>query len=104
MGKSLGHAASATWAALAIVALGCGRTSLDVPTGHGANLTTVVAADMDGDGKRDLAVAGPSSGVAVLRNQGDGTFALLGPVSGGSGSLGTFAAVDLNGDDKKVSR
>jgi hypothetical protein len=64
----------------------------------------VVAADLNGDGKLDLATANANSqNVSVLQGNGDGTFAAAttyatgqGPYSDTSG----IAAGDLNGDGK----
>lgn len=55
------------------------------------------AADFDGDGMPDLAVASNSGSVAVLRNDGQGGFTPAGSYGVGSGADGIVAA-DLNGD------
>ena len=55
-------------------------------------------ADLNGDGKADLAVAS-GTGVSVLLNNGNGTFGA--PASYGSGTNPvSVAAADLNGDGK----
>ncbi|HEX8104778.1 MAG TPA: VCBS repeat-containing protein [Solirubrobacteraceae bacterium] len=65
------------------------------------NPTAVVAADLDGDGDRDLAATDQiHDAVVVLRNAGDGTFAFADgslPVGDAPDSM---AAGDLNGDAK----
>jgi hypothetical protein len=65
--------------------------------------TWVIAQDLDGDGKVDLAasnagVTGVSPGVSVLKGNGDGTFqtAVFYPEEGGN----FVAAGDFNGDGK----
>ncbi len=60
----------------------------------------IIAADLNGDGKPDLVVA-LANGVAVLLNNGNGTFAS--PVIyniGSSGGVLAVAAIDLNQDSK----
>ncbi|MCW3004238.1 MAG: repeat-containing protein [Conexibacter sp.] len=91
-------------------ARGAGMPPFDAPTvlSVGAGVTdprSLVAADLDGDGRRDL-IAGDRNGddgrVTVLRNTGDGTFAvpLGGPYdSGVTGTgVGSVAVGDLTGD------
>ena len=64
----------------------------------GASPVSVAMADLNGDGKADLAVAS-GTGVSVLLNNGNGTFAT--PASYGSGTNPfSVAAGDLNGDGK----
>jgi hypothetical protein len=64
----------------------------------GVSPTAVTMADLNGDGKPDLAVAS-GTGVSVLLNNGGGTFAA--PASYGSGTNPlSVAAADLNGDGK----
>src|SRR5208337_4462471 len=58
----------------------------------------LVAADLNGDGKQDLAVAGyGSSQVGVLLGNGDGTFQAATSYSVGGGPVGITAG-DFNGD------
>ena len=64
----------------------------------GASPVSVAMADLNGDGKADLAVAS-GTGVSVLLNNGNGTFGA--PASYGSGTNPvSVAAGDLNGDGK----
>jgi hypothetical protein len=64
----------------------------------GASPVSVAMADLNGDGKADLAVAS-GTGVSVLLNNGNGTFGA--PTSYGSGTNPfSVAAGDLNGDGK----
>ena len=57
--------------------------------GVGSNPMSVCAADLDGDGDSDLAVANYSSNnVSILKNNGDGTFAAA--VNYGVGSYPLF--------------
>jgi outer membrane protein assembly factor BamB len=60
----------------------------------------LVAADLDGSGRPDLAVAeSGGSGVRVLRNDGAGTFTEVAPLATGSLPWG-IAAGDVDGDGK----
>jgi hypothetical protein len=64
----------------------------------GPSPVSVAMADLNGDGKADLAVAS-GTGVSVLLNNGNGTFGA--PTSYGSGTNpSSVAAGDLNGDGK----
>ncbi len=70
------------------------------PLSHGAY--DVVAADLDGDGDRDLAASNSNGNyvgttVAVLRNNGDGTFQPAQTFPAGGPSTGVVAG-DLDGD------
>ncbi len=60
---------------------------------------SIALGDLDGDGHRDLAVAGSSSvgPVGILRNQGDGTFTPHASLDVGGDALGV-ALGDLDGD------
>jgi hypothetical protein len=67
------------------------------------NAVRLVAADLNGDGKPDLAVAlqhfsSPKKGLAVLLGNGDGTFQT--PITSDSGDRYDITAADLNGDGK----
>ena len=65
----------------------------------GGNSNGIVAADLNGDGKADLAMQPPSSGAVVYAlSNGDGTFAAPKTVSGGSS--GGFTVGDIDGDGK----
>ena len=53
--------------------------------------------DVDLDGDLDIVLAGDSSEPVVLRNNGDGTFAVINPFNGVTG-LKAFASADIDGD------
>ncbi len=55
------------------------------------------AFDVDLDGDLDVVLGRPEDDPLVLRNNGDGTFALLQPFKGVKG-LASFAAADIDGD------
>jgi hypothetical protein len=84
------------------VLLGNGNGSFGVPLSYptGASPYAVVAADFNGDGNQDLAVAsGDGNNVSILLGRGDGTFATA--VNYGAGFYPDgIAAGDLNGDGK----
>jgi hypothetical protein len=69
--------------------------TLSVPGGFGTGAHSLVAADVNGDGRQDLLVASSSS-VSVFLSNGDGTFAA--PVTAPLGGTATDLAVaDLRG-------
>jgi len=66
----------------------------------GTNPSSLVAADFNGDGKLDLAVANyDTNNVSILLGNGDGTFQSATNFSAGSGPSSVVVA-DLNGDGK----
>jgi hypothetical protein len=70
------------------------------PEDAGNSPSSLTAADLDGDGDQDLAVANQQSGnVTILRNNGSGNFGepASSPVPAGTFPQG-IAAADLNGD------
>ena len=77
--------------------------SVAYPTGKssdGQGAAAIVAADLNGDGKIDLAVASADhDAVSVLLNRGDGTFAAKVDYPTSKSPLSIVAA-DLNGDGK----
>lgn len=67
----------------------------------GDSATHVTAADLDGDGDQDLAVANYGGGVKILRNSG-GVFGGTAPlVPTGGGKCNVIVASDLDGDGDK---
>lgn len=62
-----------------------------------AAYTGAWAVDIEADGDLDVVMGQPSGLPAVLRNNGDGTFAVVHPFAGVSG-IQQFAWADLNGD------
>ncbi|MGA2696256.1 MAG: FG-GAP-like repeat-containing protein [Terriglobales bacterium] len=84
------------------VLLGNGDGSFQSPAFYaqsvfGLELSGIVIADFNGDGKPDLAVA-TGSGVAVLFGKGDGTFGSAAYFSPGVGN--SIVSADFNGDGK----
>ena len=70
----------------------------------GTNASYVAVADLNGDGKADLAVTNqsdsrPNPNVSILIGAGNGSFSNTGPLGVGSGPL-SVAAGDVNGDGK----
>lgn len=70
----------------------------------GTNASYVAVADLDGDGKADLAVtkqsdSRPNPNVSILLGAGNGSFQNIGNYGVGSGPL-SVAAGDVNGDGK----
>ncbi|MDE3057337.1 MAG: VCBS repeat-containing protein [Bacteroidota bacterium] len=70
---------------------------VDYATGSNTFPSSVTAADLNGDGAMDLAVADYSNTVSVFKNNGDGTFAAKVDYKTGSHPSPVIAA-DLNGD------
>lgn len=73
----------------------------------GASYTSFAVADLNGDGKTDLAMATITGVVTIALGNGDGTFSLLPNTAVPSATFHTFAAgagsvaaADLNGDGK----
>jgi uncharacterized protein (TIGR03437 family) len=82
-----------------VVALGNGDGTFQQPAApRGVYGTTLVALDLNGDGKLDLAQADGSL-VAFYISNGDGTFQALPPLSLGAAFAPTVVA-DFNGDGK----
>src|SRR3989304_8196514 len=74
----------------------CFNAAISYAAGDGPS--SVFAADLDGDGDQDLAVANAfSNNVSVLKNNGDGTYAAAVNYAAGDGPVSTFAT-DLDGD------
>jgi uncharacterized protein (TIGR03437 family) len=95
------------------VMLGNGNGSFQAPSANLLNSSTlalnVVAADLDGDGRPDLAVAAvegadgtgtPTSALVILHGNGDGTFHTIGnyPLQASSAVLGATVVADVNRD------
>jgi hypothetical protein len=78
---------------------GDGTFAPAVPYAAGDYPTKVAAADLNGDGKVDLAVASYDESVSVLLNQGNGTFAPAVRYAVGGDAI-SVAAAELNGDGR----
>jgi hypothetical protein len=63
----------------------------------GTTPNAVVAVDLDGDGKIDIAVANQSGTISILLGNGDGSFLPANTFSAGT-QINSVAAADLNGD------
>ncbi len=72
------------------------ETKLDAATIHGT-YTGAWAFDFDLDGDLDIVLGVPQGEPVVLRNNGDGSFAVAHPFKGVDG-LFSFAAADIDGD------
>jgi cytochrome c peroxidase len=68
--------------------------------GAGATPEAVVAADLSGDGKPEIAVANGDGTVSVLRNRGDGSFSSLVSYPAGS-KPSALVAADVDGDGRR---
>jgi hypothetical protein len=81
-----------------VVLLGNGDGTFGAPQTFAVDpgATSLIAADVNGDGKKDL-VVGTLAGVDVLMGKGDGTF---GPAQALPVGQGLVAAADLDGDGK----
>jgi hypothetical protein len=95
-----------------------GVVSVFIPTGQNTDLSklyqpradyacgptprAIAAADLDGDGLEDLAVAnGPALTVTLLRGNDDGTYATLAPKPcAAKGPVNTVRLLDLDGDGR----
>jgi hypothetical protein len=76
------------------------NTTLSVGSGPGSGPTSVVAADINGEGKPDLISANSIDGtLTVLTNNGSGGFGSNATLVVGSGPL-CVAATDINGEGK----
>jgi hypothetical protein len=67
----------------------------------GANALHATVADLNGDGKLDIAVAATSGSIAILLGNGDGTFSAGSTITTGLGQNPvSVIAADFNGDGK----
>ena len=89
---------SYVWTFTVAVNDSAGTLVLDSVYPAGSGVSSVYAADLDGDDDLDLAVADPASdSVTILLNNGDGTFAPHSASPAGDGSYCVYAA-DFDGD------
>jgi Tfp pilus assembly protein PilF len=74
------------------------HTGLPAAIVHG-NYTGIWACDVDLDGDADLLLGVAGASPVALRNNGDGTFAVLRPFAGSEGAVSfAFADIDADGD------
>ena len=68
----------------------------------GKEIVSVVAADFDGDGRKDLAYYGRPAGIVILRNEGQGKFAapIVKELGEGVSAATSLATGDLNRDGR----
>jgi hypothetical protein len=67
-------------------------------TGDSGYNNTLVAADFNGDGKLDLALADGGTHVVIFTGNGDGTFTQAASTAVGASTLSALVVADFNGD------